>query len=86
MKNFICCVACLLLVAGAASADKTKVRWYVGLGGGSDAPTFQGQKDVVDQFNASQNDIELTLEIVANAQAYDTLSVNGGRKLHISGG
>jgi multiple sugar transport system substrate-binding protein len=74
MKRFVCFVACLLLAAGVASADKTKVRWYVGLGGGSDAPTFKGQQEVVDQFNASQNDIQLVLEIVANAQAYDTLS------------
>jgi len=50
------------------------VRWYVGLGAGSDAGTIQPQKDFVKAFNASQNKIDLQLEIVANAQAYDTLS------------
>ncbi len=74
MKKFLLLAVCVILAAGAASAQKTKVRWYVGLGGGSDAPTLQPQQDVVAAYNKSQNKYELVLEIIANAQAYDTLS------------
>lgn len=74
MKKLLCVLAGILLVAGVASADRTPVRWYVGLGGGSDAPTLKPQQDVVDQFNRSQSAIQLTMEVVANAQAYNTLS------------
>jgi multiple sugar transport system substrate-binding protein len=54
--------------------DVVQVRWYVGLGGGSDEGTFAGQQAVVDEYNASQDQIELVLEIVQNAVAYDTLA------------
>lgn len=75
MRKLLCVLAGILLVVGAASAaGKVTVRWYVGLGGGSDAPTLKPQQDVVDQFNKSQNAINLVMEVVANAQAYATLS------------
>jgi multiple sugar transport system substrate-binding protein len=73
--RFVLFTAILLLSLGVAKAqDKVQIRWYVGLGGGSDAPTIPGQQAVVDAFNASQNEIELVLEVVANAQAYDVLT------------
>lgn len=53
---------------------RVKVRWFVGLGAGSDAPTLAPQQAVVDEFNASQNEIELVLEVVDNNVAYDTLA------------
>lgn len=56
------------------ASGRVRVRWFVGLGAGSDEPTFAPQQAVVDQFNASQNEIELVLEIVANATAYDALA------------
>lgn len=55
-------------------ADVVELRWFVGLGAGSDEPTFAPQEEVVEQFNASQDRIELILEIVANEVAYDTLA------------
>ncbi len=58
---------------GVALAQ-TEVRWFVGLGGGSDEPTIAAQQQIVDEFNASQSDIRLNLEIVDNAQAYDVLA------------
>lgn len=58
----------------SASESKVKVRWFVGLGAGSDEGTFEPQQEVVDQFNASQDKIELVLEIVDNDVAYDTLA------------
>jgi len=64
--------------APAAPAPATgraqRVRWFVGLGAGSDEPTFAPQNAFVEKFNASQNQIELVLEIVANDVAYDTLA------------
>ncbi|MCL4868223.1 MAG: extracellular solute-binding protein [Anaerolineae bacterium] len=58
----------------ALSSGRVQVRWFVGLGAGSDEPTFAPQQAIVDQFNASQNEIELVLEIVDNDTAYDTLA------------
>lgn len=59
----------------AAPVEKIEVRWFVGLGAGSDEGTFEAQKAVVDEFNASQDKIELKLEIVDNDVAYDTLAI-----------
>ncbi len=56
------------------SGQRTRVRWFVGLGAGSDEPTFAPQQAVVDEFNASQDKIELVLEVVDNNSAYDTLA------------
>jgi len=58
----------------AAPTEKVKVRWFVGLGAGSDEGAMAGQQAVVDEFNASQDKIELVLEIVDNNVAYDTLA------------
>jgi multiple sugar transport system substrate-binding protein len=58
----------------AKPAEKVQVRWFVGLGAGSDEPTLAPQQAVVDEFNASQDRIELILEIVDNDAAYDTLA------------
>ncbi len=62
------------VAAPAASGDRTPVRWFVGLGAGSDSGTFDTQTAFVDRFNASQDGIELVLEIVDNAQAQNTLA------------
>ncbi|PKO04634.1 MAG: sugar ABC transporter substrate-binding protein [Chloroflexi bacterium HGW-Chloroflexi-3] len=58
----------------AAPVKKVKIRWFVGLGAGSDEGTFAPQQAVVDEFNASQDKIELVLEIIDNDVAYDTLA------------
>jgi multiple sugar transport system substrate-binding protein len=57
-----------------ATGARTTVRWYVGLGAGSDEPTFDAQNEVVAAFNASQDHINLVLEIVDNDSAYDVLN------------
>ena len=65
----------LLLAVGVTQAqDPVRIRWYVGLGAGTDAPLVAAQEEIVADFNASQEGIELVLEIVDNAQAYDVLS------------
>jgi multiple sugar transport system substrate-binding protein len=58
----------------AASGDKVQIRWFVGLGTGTDAPQIETQEEVVADFNASQDDIDLVLEIVPFDAARDTLS------------
>ncbi len=57
-----------------AAAEPITIRWFVGLGAGSDAPTLAGQQAVVEKFNATHDNIELVLEIVDNNVAYDTLA------------
>lgn len=56
------------------SGDRVQVRWFVGLGTGGNPEQIEAQEAVVEAFNASQDSIELVLEIVQNDVAYDTLS------------
>lgn len=58
----------------ASNSDRTTVRWFVGLGAGTDEPMFAPQEQVVADFNASQDEIELVLEIVDADQAYAALA------------
>ena len=75
-------MAAALLAAGCTSGGdddtgsggRVQLRWFVGLGAGSDAPTIPAQEEVVEAFNASQDRIHLTLEIVDADQAPDVLS------------
>ena len=87
-------LVCLMLLAASMlftgcekKPTRTQVRWFVGLGAGSDEPTFAPQKAVVDAFNASQDEIELVLEIVDNDQAFQTLAtqISGGNAPDIVG-
>jgi multiple sugar transport system substrate-binding protein len=54
--------------------ESVDIRWFVGLGAGSDEPTFAAQEEIVANFNASQDEINLILEIIDNDVAYDTLA------------
>ncbi|RME82172.1 MAG: extracellular solute-binding protein [Caldilineae bacterium] len=60
--------------AQPAAGERVQVRWFVGLGAGSDEGTFDPQNAFVERYNASQDKIELKLEIVDNDVAYDTLA------------
>ncbi len=60
--------------AEEAMGDKVQVRWFVGLGTGTDPEQVAVQEEVVSDFNASQDEIELVLEIVPFDAARDTLS------------
>jgi multiple sugar transport system substrate-binding protein len=60
-------------VADCASG-KVCIRWFVGLGTGTDAPQIATQEEVVRDFNASQDKIQLILEIIPHASGRDTLS------------
>lgn len=57
-----------------AAGGKTVVKWYVGLGTGGNPQQIDVQRAVVDSFNKSQNSIYLTLQIVDNRVASNTLA------------
>ncbi len=50
------------------------VTWYIGLGTGSDAGQLPVEQSVVDDFNKSQDKVQLIMQVVPNASARDTLS------------
>lgn len=61
--------------AEAASAgDRVQVRWFIGLGTGSDATQIPIEEAIVQRFNESQDKIELVMEAVPNNSARDTLA------------
>src|SRR5690349_8988371 len=64
----------ILSLSAVQAQEKVQIRWYVGLGAGTDADKVEQQQAVVDEFNASQSEIELVLEVVDNAQAYSVLN------------
>jgi multiple sugar transport system substrate-binding protein len=59
--------------APSAPVGMTVVRWFVGLGGGTNPNQIDAQKTFVKNYNASQSKIYINLEIVPNANAYDIL-------------
>jgi multiple sugar transport system substrate-binding protein len=56
------------------SSDKVQIRWFVGLGTGTDPAQQPAQEKAVADFNASQDEIELVLEVVPYDSAYATLA------------
>ena len=54
--------------------DKVQIRWFVGLGTGTDPEQVAIQEQVVADYNASQDAVELVLEVVPFDAAKDTLS------------
>lgn len=54
--------------------EKVQIRWFVGLGAGTNAEAREAQDKVVAEFNRTHDDIELILEIVSSNQAYDNLA------------
>jgi len=55
-------------------AGKTVIRWYIGLGTGTDPVQLKAELSVVDDFNKSQDKIFLIGEVVPYDSAKDTLS------------
>ena len=64
----------LMLSISVTAQERVQIRWYVGLGTGTNANQVEGQQAIVDDFNAEQDEIELILEVVENSQAYDVLA------------
>jgi multiple sugar transport system substrate-binding protein len=60
--------------SSSSEAPAGKIRWFVGLGTGTQPDQIAVQEEVVADFNASQDAIELVLEVVPFDAAKDTLS------------
>jgi multiple sugar transport system substrate-binding protein len=58
----------------AAAGDRVQIRWFVGLGTGTEPEQIAIQEEVVEDFNSSQDGIELVLEVVPYDAARDTLA------------
>jgi multiple sugar transport system substrate-binding protein len=54
--------------------NRVQVRWFVGLGSGTDPQQQAVQQEVVEEFNASQDEIQLIMEVVPYDGAKDALS------------
>ncbi|MHB8089345.1 MAG: hypothetical protein ACYDH2_13970, partial [Anaerolineaceae bacterium] len=46
----------------ASSTEPVEIRWYIGLGTGTDPDQLAAEQEVVDAFNASHPDIHLVTE------------------------
>jgi multiple sugar transport system substrate-binding protein len=73
-------LALILVVGPAAAQDKVTITWFVGLGTGGDAPQLDAEHKVVDEFNASQDKINLVINIVHNPESYQVLATQLGTK------
>jgi multiple sugar transport system substrate-binding protein len=63
------------VIAGGegCAPNAPKLTWYVGLGAGGDADVIPKEKAWVDNFNKTQTDACLLLQVVHNPESYDTL-------------
>lgn len=53
---------------------QVEIRWFIGLGTGTDPEQLAAEQEVVDAFNAAHPDIRLVTEIVTYEAAFDTLA------------
>jgi multiple sugar transport system substrate-binding protein len=79
MRNKLAVIVILALLLGVVSTataqDRVVITWFVGLGTGTNAEQQEAQNQVVADFNASQSEIELVINVAAsNDAAYDALS------------
>jgi multiple sugar transport system substrate-binding protein len=73
---------------GGTAGEPVEIRWFCCLGAGDNAETqVPTEEAVVEQFNATHDDIELVLEIVDYDSAFDTMSteIAGGNAPDIVG-
>jgi multiple sugar transport system substrate-binding protein len=71
-----------------ATGEPVEIRWFCCLGAGDNAETqVPTEERIVEEFNASQDEIELVLEVVDYDLAYDALAVQiaGGNPPDILG-
>jgi multiple sugar transport system substrate-binding protein len=68
-------VALVPALSTVQAQSRTVVTWFVGLGTGTSPDQIDTQNRLVEEFNASQNEIELKINIAAsNTAAYDALA------------
>ncbi|MEL6151551.1 MAG: extracellular solute-binding protein [Chloroflexota bacterium] len=70
----IMAISAVLSLATVSAQDRVEIRWYVGLGAGTDGPVIELEEAFVAEYNELQDEIELILEVVDNDQAYDVLN------------
>ena len=70
MRKIIVTAGLLLL---SVSFAQVEIRWFIGLGAGAQEAQAQAQQAIADEFNASQDKIKLTLEVVAQSP-FDVLA------------
>lgn len=61
-------------LSGVAAQEPVVIDWFVGLGTGDDVQQIAAQEQVVADFNAAHDDIELKIQIVEFDVGRDTLS------------
>lgn len=59
--------------AESAADERVQIRWFVGIGAGSEPTLFEPQARFVEEFNNSQDEIELILDIVDSDMATNIL-------------
>jgi len=78
MCRMLIIIAIVLLLANCTSAppipEKTQIRWFTGLELGASPEQIAALNEVVADFNISQDQIELTLQVTTAGGAYDTLA------------
>lgn len=63
----------VLLLLGVTFAQRIEIRWFIGLGAGTQEAQVTAQQAIADEFNASQDRINLTLEVAAQSP-FDVLA------------
>jgi multiple sugar transport system substrate-binding protein len=62
-----------VIVTQEVAAAATEIRWFVGLGTGTQPEQVPTEEEWVEFYNAGQGEIDLTIEFVDNEVAFDTL-------------
>jgi multiple sugar transport system substrate-binding protein len=72
---------------GDVPAGAAVIRWYCCLGGGDAPEQVEVERQVIDDWNATHDDVKIAGEFVLYAQAYDTLAaeIAGGNPPDIIG-
>src|SRR3954471_2658423 len=75
------------VVVGPQKPGATVIRWFCCLGAGDAPEQVAVEKQMIDQFNASHDDIQIAGEFVLYAQACDPLAteIAGGNPPDING-
>ena len=79
MRNKLALLVLLALLMGTvsmvAAQEPVTITWFVGLGTGTNPEQIDAQNQVVADFNAAHDDIELVINVAAtNEAAYDALA------------
>ncbi|HEX2619769.1 MAG TPA: hypothetical protein VHL11_06470, partial [Phototrophicaceae bacterium] len=75
LKLMILSLVLVLVISGISAQDKVTITWFVGLGTGTNDQQIEAENKVVEDFNASQDAIELVINIGASFEtSRDTLS------------